>query len=209
MSAATLWQLFDETPRPPPLPPAPYPNHHPFAVRIDDPPPAVVPVESGPLSTYWSHEVPIPGQGENAPPPWWPYSPQQDSPCPSPPALSCPLLPASSCPSPPASSRPSPPPSSCPSPPALPRPLPPASPLPQTEQLSHKPLKTYLLRTRRRSVRTTGSSPPPVLASPAPAPSPARRKKDEKRCGRSFYCSLKYTLYSLYSGVSPVKQGNV
>ena len=96
MSAATLWQLFDETPRPPPLPPAPYPNHHPFAVRIDDPPPAVVPVESGPLSTYWSHEVPIPGQGENAPPPWWPYSPQQDSPCPSPPALSCPSPPASS-----------------------------------------------------------------------------------------------------------------
>ena len=71
--AATFRRLFEDLPRPAPLPPSPYPNCHPYAVREEEPLPAVVEVDSGPLITYWDHDytVPIPGVG-SGPPAWWP-----------------------------------------------------------------------------------------------------------------------------------------
>ena len=151
MSAAFFRSLFEELPRPKPLPMFPHPNCHPYAVRcIRGPPMAVVPVASGPLSTYWARdEVPIPGQPDG-PPEWWPYSPQEsDSPaCPMPPPCT------------------SPPP--CPSPPQQ-----------EPDLVLLKPKKTYLGRKRTLVVRKS-----PPLQGLTTAPLPARRKKNEKRCGR-------------------------
>ena len=185
--AATFRRLFEDLPRPAPLPPSPYPNCHPYAVREEEPLPAVVEVDSGPLITYWDHDytVPIPGVG-SGPPAWWPYSPvDNESPCPSP-SASPPPLPPTSGPSPPSSTTPMPPPG--PSSPAPPPALPTAPP--------HKALKTYLGRTRRRISPPSGRSPLSVL--PSPARLPARRKKEEKRCGRWNY--LKCMSFFQFSG---------
>ena len=185
--AATFRRLFEDLPRPAPLPPSPYPNCHPYAVREEEPLPAVVEVDSGPLITYWDHDytVPIPGVG-SGPPAWWPYSPvDNESPCPSP-SASPPPLPPTSGPSPPFSTTPMPPPG--PSSPAPPPALPTAPP--------HKALKTYLGRTRRGISPPSGRSPLSVL--PSPARLPARRKKEEKRCGRWNY--LKCMSFFQFSG---------
>ena len=60
--SAIIRSLFEDTPRPGPLPTFPFPNDHPFAVRWKDLPGLPVPVGVGPLSTYHEHlQIPIPG----------------------------------------------------------------------------------------------------------------------------------------------------
>ena len=67
--SANIRELFEETPRPGPLPTFPFPNDHPFAIRWKDSPGLPVPVGVGPLSTYHEHiQIPFPGE-PGAPPP--------------------------------------------------------------------------------------------------------------------------------------------
>ena len=78
--SANIRSLFEDTPRPGPLPTFPFPNDHPFAIRWKDSPGVPVPVGVGPLSTYQEHiKIPIPGEA-GAPPPWTPVSPSREGP---------------------------------------------------------------------------------------------------------------------------------
>ena len=111
---------------------------------------------------------------------------RQEEACPSP-SASPPPLPPTSGHSPPSSPTPLPP-SSGTSSPASPPALPTVSP--------HKAPKTYLGRTRRRRCPPSGRSPHSVL--PSPARLPARRKKEEKCCGRWNY--IKCVSFFPFSG---------
>ena len=58
-----IWALFEETPRPSHLPPCLFPNEYPFELGFKNYPQPVVPVTSGPLSSYHDHDrIPVPGE---------------------------------------------------------------------------------------------------------------------------------------------------
>ena len=108
-----IWALFEETPRPSHLPPCLFPNEYPFELGFKYYPQPVVPVTSGPLSSYHDHDhdhdplssyhdhdrIPVPGE-PGAPPVWCSDFPpdQPDVPLPSagaplPSSTAAPLLP--------------------------------------------------------------------------------------------------------------------
>ena len=111
-----IWSLFEETPRPSHLPPCLFPNEYPFELGFKYYPQPVVPVPSGPLSSYHDHDhdplssyhdhdrIPVPGE-PGAPPVWCSDFPpdQPDVPLPSagaplPSSTVAPLLPINWCP---------------------------------------------------------------------------------------------------------------
>lgn len=158
--SANIRELFEETPRPGPLPTFPFPNDHPFAIRWKDSPGLPVPVGVGPLSTYHEHiQIPYPGE-PGAPPPWTPVSPSWEGPPTPTPAdyVDC------------TDSTP-------------PEPL---SPLPAP---CHPPMKTYTSRKERGLAPLIPPDPQVTdvnwLESAPCFPTDSRRNLREERCGRS------------------------
>ena len=182
--SAIFWCLFEETPRPPPLPSFPFPNHHPFGVRWREEPMPLVPVAEGPLTTYSYHiQIPVPGE-PGGPPLWNLGSPSQDS---TPPDPAIPTDPDSFSPHPvnpeePVSFSPAPQSSPC------------MAPL-------SKPSKTYLRRRTEKLqpvlISTSGPGGKAVHLPDTPTLPPARRRKGEKRCGR-FVCISKIYFHCSY-----------
>ena len=167
--SAPLWCLFEETPRPKPLPTFPFPNHHPFSVRCQESLGPLIPVGEGPLSSYHDHVlIPVPGE-LGGPPLWTPVSPAMVG-SPS-------TFPESTSTDPPRSKSISPVPNSIP-------------PDPEIIDNFPKPCKTYLSR------RARGLPPLQCFSSDvgnlgvtllSENLAPERRRKGERRCGR-FVC---------------------
>ena len=180
--SAFLWCLFEETPRPQPLPTFPFPNHHPFSVRCQESLGPLVPVGEGPLSSYHDHIlIPVPGE-LGGPPLWTPVSPAMvGSPAASPATF------LESIPTDPQRSK-----SISPVPNSIP-------PEPEIIDTFPEPRKTYLSR-RARGLpplqcfsSDVGNQAVTLLSQNL---APERRRKGERRCGR-FVCFSDFAFPSL------------
>ena len=170
-----IWALFEETPRPSHLPPCLFPNEYPFELGFKYYPQPVVPVPSGPLSSYHDHDhgappvasdpmkIPIPGE-PGAPPPWDP-APSPEIPPHQPDGV----IPVDDGGTVSAS---------------------PQSPNTRTSFLHSMPHKTYLSRKDRKLPPL--SSTREVTAHYLSKTLPMKRKKRGKRCGRcvSTFCCI-------------------
>ena len=180
--SAFLWCLFEETPRPQPLPTFPFPNHHPFSVRCQESLGPLIPVGEGPLSSYHDHIlIPVPGE-LGGPPLWTPVSPAMvGSPAASPATF------LESIPTDPQRSK-----SISPVPNSIP-------PEPEIIDTFPEPRKTYLSR-RARGLpplqcfsSDVGNQAVTLLSQNL---APERRRKGERRCGR-FVCFSDFAFPSL------------
>ena len=178
--SAFLWCLFEETPRPQPLPTFPFPNHHPFSVRCQESLGPLVPVGEGPLSSYHDHIlIPVPGE-LGGPPLWTPVSPAMvGSPAASPATF------LESIPTDPQRSK-----SISPVPNSIP-------PEPEIIDTFPEPRKTYLSR-RARGLpplqcfsSDVGNQAVTLLSQNL---APERRRKGERRCGRFVFQTLLFPL---------------